>query len=201
MIGMVDTLDRERFHLVGHDWGAAVAWFVTGQFRERVISLTSVSVPHPFAFAEALQHPNGEQAEMSSYMARFREEGSELAFLADNAALLRGVYSGAGLSSSEIQAYVDVLGTPEALGAALNWYRAMLLPPSTRTFTPIATPTMFVWSTGDVALGRTGAEATEKYVHGPYRFEVLEGVSHWIAEEAADRLSELLLDHLADWKE
>lgn len=201
VIGMVDTLDRELFHLVGHDWGAAVAWFVTGQFRERVISLTSVSVPHPFAFAEALQHPNGEQAEMSGYMARFREEGSELAFLADNAALLRGVYSGAGLSSSEIQAYVDVLGTPEALGAALNWYRAMLLPPSTRTFTPIATPTMFVWSTGDVALGRTGAEATEKYVHGPYRFEVLEGVSHWIAEEAAERLSELLLDHLADWKE
>ncbi len=142
VVGMVDALGRERFHVVGHDWGAAVAWLVTGQFPERVISLIAVSVPHPFAFAEALQDPSGEQAAMSGYMARFREVGSELTFLADDAALLRGIYSGAGLSSSEIQAYVDVLGTPEALGAALNWHRAMLLPPGTRTFTPIATPTM-----------------------------------------------------------
>ena len=198
VVGMVDALGRDRFHVVGHDWGAAVAWFVAGQLPERVISLTALSVPHPFAFAEALRDPSGEQAKMSGYMDRLRADGSELRLLADGAALLRGIYGGAGLSSSEIQAYVDVLGTPEALGAALNWYRAMRVPSGTRTFTPIATPTMFVWSTGDVFLGRAGAEATGKYVHGPYRFEVLEGISHWIPEEAAERLSELLLDHLAD---
>jgi pimeloyl-ACP methyl ester carboxylesterase len=58
-------------------------------------------------------------------------------------------------------------------------------------------PTMYVWSTGDVALGREGAEATVGHVEGPYRFEVLEGVSHWIPEEAPDELNRLLLDHLS----
>ncbi len=58
-------------------------------------------------------------------------------------------------------------------------------------------PTMFVWSTEDTALGREGAELTEKYVDGPYRFEIIEGVSHWIPEEAADQLNELLREHFA----
>jgi pimeloyl-ACP methyl ester carboxylesterase len=57
---------------------------------------------------------------------------------------------------------------------------------------------MYVWSTDDVALGREAAEATAAHVDGPYRFEVIEGVSHWVPEEAADRLNELLLSHLAD---
>ena len=58
-------------------------------------------------------------------------------------------------------------------------------------------PTLYVWSTEDIALGRAAAEATADHVTGPYRFEVLEGVSHWIPDVAADRLSPLLLDHLA----
>ena len=62
---------------------------------------------------------------------------------------------------------------------------------------PITTPTLFVWSTDDMALGREGAEATAEFVEGPYRFEVLDGVSHWIPEAAPDELNRLLLDHLA----
>ena len=62
---------------------------------------------------------------------------------------------------------------------------------------PITAPTMYVWSTDDVALGREAAEGTAAEVSGPYRFEVLEDVSHWIPEEAADTLDALLLDHLA----
>ena len=61
---------------------------------------------------------------------------------------------------------------------------------------PITTPTLFVWSTDDMALGREGAEATAEFVEGPYRFEVLDGVSHWIPEAAPDELNRLLLDHL-----
>ena len=82
------------------------------------------------------------------------------------------------------------------MSAALNWYRAADAAAIDR-LGPITTPTMFVWSTADVALGREGAEATVDHVEGPYRFEVLEGVSHWIPEEAADELNRLLLDHLS----
>ena len=82
--------------------------------------------------------------------------------------------------------------------AALNWYRAH---PVLRAIPPYGhrttVPTLYVWSDGDMALGRKAAEATERYVTGPYRFEVLEGLSHWIPDEAPDALSALLLEHFA----
>ena len=200
VVGMADALGRETFHLVGHDWGAAVAWFTALLHPERVTSLVAISVPHPFAFTEALASPSGEQARMSGYMERFRAADAEERFLADDAALLRGIYRGSGLAAEDVQVYVDALGTPDAIGAALNWYRAMELESTAGRMTPIRMPTMYVWSTTDIALGREGAELTEKYVEGPYRFEVLEGISHWVPEQAAAQLNELLLEHLAPYR-
>ena len=196
VIGMADALGRDTFHVVGHDWGAAVAWFTALYHPERVLSVVAVSVPHPLAFFEVLADPEGDQAQRSSYMEMLRSEDAEQLFLADDAAMLRAVYEDAGLEASAIEVYLDVLGNEPALHGALNWYRAMGIPQFPRRMTPIRMPTMYVWSTEDHALGREGAEATVKYVEGPYRFEVLEGVSHWVPEEAAERLSELLLEHL-----
>ena len=80
--------------------------------------------------------------------------------------------------------------------AALNWYRA-----TERSalfgLKPVTVPTLYVWSTGDAGVERAAAEATGACVVGRYTFEVLEGVSHWIPETAPERLSELLLRHLA----
>jgi pimeloyl-ACP methyl ester carboxylesterase len=90
---------------------------------------------------------------------------------------------------------VRVLTQPGAMTGALNWYRAADLG-LVDGLGPITTSTMYVWSTYDPALGREAAEATAAHVEGPYRFEVLEGVSHWIAEETPDALNALLLDHL-----
>jgi pimeloyl-ACP methyl ester carboxylesterase len=80
----------------------------------------------------------------------------------------------------------------------LNWYRAADL-----TFVdglgPVNTPTLYLWSTGDVALGREAAVATAGCVEGPYTFVELEGVDHWIAEHAPEETNRALLDHLAHW--
>jgi pimeloyl-ACP methyl ester carboxylesterase len=197
VVGMADALGHESFHVVGHDWGAAVAWFTALLHPDRVESIVAISTPHPFAFGEALANPSGQQAEMSSYMERFRAEGAEEALLADDASVFRNLFEGSGLESAEIQIYLDALGTPEAIGAALNWYRAMGLAAPAGATTPIRMPTMYIWSTGDVALGREGAELTAKYVEGPYRFEILEGISHWVPEQAAEELGRLLLEHFA----
>ena len=206
VVGMAEALGRERFHVVGHDWGAAVAWNVGLTNPERVISLVALSVPHPFAFSEALRSSTGDQAERSGYFQFFASDTAAATFLANDAARLREIYTGwGGLSDEDVQVYVDLLSEPGALQAALNWYGAMNLGGgggaggtaggAPAGVTPISMPTMFVWSTEDEALGREGAELTEKYVEGPYRFEVIEGVSHWIPEEAADRLNELLREH------
>ena len=206
VVGMADALGRERFHVVGHDWGAAVAWSVGLTHPDRVISLVPLSVPHPDAFTEALRSTTGDQAQRSSYFQFFASDSAAATFLANDAARLREIYTEwGGLSDEDVQVYVDLLSEPGALQAALNWYGAMNLGGggdaggtaggAPAGVTPISMPTMFVWSTEDEALGREGAELTEKYVEGPYRFEVIEGVSHWIPEEAADRLNELLREH------
>jgi pimeloyl-ACP methyl ester carboxylesterase len=101
-----------------------------------------------------------------------------------------------GLNEADAGVYVQTLVEPGAMRAALNWYRA-----TERSalfgLRPVTVPTLYVWSTGDAGVGRAAAEATGACVVGRYTFEVLEGVSHWIPETAPDRLSELLLRHLA----
>jgi pimeloyl-ACP methyl ester carboxylesterase len=80
--------------------------------------------------------------------------------------------------------------------AAIDWYRSMSGKASAAT-PPAAMATLYVWSDQDPALGRTAAEATAGLVTGPYRFEVLEGVGHWIPELAASRFTAMLLEHLS----
>jgi pimeloyl-ACP methyl ester carboxylesterase len=193
VLGFADELGVERFHLVGHDWGGAVAWQVAGRHPERLRTVTSVSTPHPGAFRRSIQ--DGEQRDKSSYIHFFRSPEAEPFFLDNDAAGLRALYTASGLSDDAVEEYVRVLTQPGAMTAALNWYRAADLG-LVEGLGPITTPTMYVWSTHDPALGREAAEATAAQVEGPYRFEVLEGVSHWIAEEAPDALNALLLEHL-----
>lgn len=195
VIAVADQLGAERFHLVGHDWGGAIAWQAAAFHPGRLLTLTVLSTPHPMAYGVALAASSGEQTTKSSYIEVFREEGSEDRMLENDAAGLRMVFAASGLGDEKAAPYVEALSTPEALGAALNWYRAISLA-DMQGMGPISMPTLFVWSTEDIALGRTGAEATAQFVEGPYRFEVLEGVSHWIAEEVPDRVSELLLEHV-----
>jgi pimeloyl-ACP methyl ester carboxylesterase len=193
VLAVADDMGGHTFHLVGHDWGAAVAWQVAGRYPERVRSLTAVSVPHPKALTEAMQAADGDQAARSSYMTWFRNDSGavERDLLADNAARLREVYG--DLDADE---YVHRLQQPGALTAALNWYRAARA--EDLLDLPAATvPTLFVWSDADPAIGRAAAEGCARYVEGEFRFEVFEGVDHWIPERAADRLNALLLDHLA----
>lgn len=194
LLGFADCLDVDRFHLIGHDWGGAVAWQVAGRNAVRLRSLTVLSTPHPAAFSRALTMPD--QQSRSGYMALFSAEGAEQGMLAEDAAGLRFIYAASGMSEQEAAPYVAALGTPEALGAALNWYRAADIT-LVEGLGSITTPTMYVWSDEDPALGPDAAHFTAEYVDGPYRFEVLEGIDHWIPEHGADLLAPLLLEHLA----
>ena len=183
------------FHVVGHDFGGVVGWHLAGKHPDRIRSLTALSVPHPLAFVTALASPASDQRSRSAYIGLFRQpDVAEETLLGGGltAMLMASGYPG------DIGERVDAMSQPGALTGALNWYRAIgisLVVGMGR----ITVPTMFVWSTGDVALGREGAEATAGYVDGPYRFEVLEGVSHWIPEVAPEQLDGLLLEHLASW--
>ena len=193
---VVRHLGRDRATIVGHDWGGIVAWHVAINYPERLRSLTAVSVPHPAAFADALNDESTDQRQRSSYVDIFRKVGEgENRFIADDAAGLRRLYGSNGASPDAAEEYLSVLTQPGAITAALNWYRATSFWDGGDKG-PVTVPTLYVWSDGDVALGPDAARLTADHVTGPYRFEALEGVSHWIPETASDRLNELLLAHL-----
>ena len=195
-VGFVDALGASTCHLVGHDWGGAVAWVFAVLHPDRLRTLTAVSTPHPTPFGTSIRE--GEQKEMSAYMDVFRAEGAEDLFLADEGAAMRRALASFGMEDTDpVDEYYRVLSQPGAMTGALNWYRANDIGAGNLELPPVTVPTMYVWSTDDQALGREAAEATAAWVDGPYRFEVLEGVSHWVPEEVPDVLTALLLDHFA----
>lgn len=195
VIGLLDATGLDRVHLVGHDWGAAVAWQVAARHPDRISTLTAVSVPHLAAYGWALREDADQQAR-AAYIKLLRQEGkAEHVLLEDDAHRLRAMY-GDRVSRESIDEYVRVLSEPGALTAALNWYRAM-----TREFSelaPVRVPTTYVWSTADSALGRAGAERCGEFVDAPYEFVVLDDVSHWIPEEAPDALAKTILARIDD---
>jgi pimeloyl-ACP methyl ester carboxylesterase len=83
-----------------------------------------------------------------------------------------------------------------ALTPALNWYRAMPFSAPARP-AEVTVPTLFINSDSDPALGRTGGEHTRRFVTGPYTFHTLTGIGHWIPEQAASEVAELLHVHLS----
>ncbi|RQM33835.1 alpha/beta fold hydrolase [Rhodococcus ruber] len=195
VVGLLDATGLDRAHLVGHDWGAAVAWQVAAHHPDRITTLTAVSVPHPAAYGWALREDADQQAR-AAYIKLLRQEGkAEHVLLEDDARRLRAMY-GDRVSSESIDEYVRVLSEPGALTATLNWYRAM-----TREFAelaPVRVPTTYVWSTADSALGRAGAERCGEFVEAPYEFVVLDDVSHWVPEEAPDALAKAILARIDD---
>jgi pimeloyl-ACP methyl ester carboxylesterase len=179
--------------VVGHDWGANVAWTLAAWHPDRVRSLTAVSVPHPTAFTAAFRS-DPEQKERSSYIRLFWQAGkAEEVLLADDARRLRRMY-GDAVDPEAVDEYVAVLSAPGALTAALNWYRAMS---SATPVDDVAVPTTYVWSDADMAIGRIAAEGCAAHVTGDYRFVELAGVSHWVPEQAPDQLATAILDRVA----
>jgi len=186
---------NRRFHLVGHDWGASIAWGIADRYPDRLASLTVLSRPHPNAFNRALHMPDGEQARRSRHHKAFLEPEAGPLLLADGARPLRERLARSGVSAAAIEQYLSVLGNAPAMEAALAWYRARgaIRAP----LGVIAVPVLYIWGDADDTVGRAAAEGTREFVSGPYQFEILPGVGHFAADQAPDRVNELLLAHLA----
>ena len=183
-----------RFHLVGHDWGGSIAWGLAERHHERLASLTILSRPHPNAFNRALQLIDGEQANRSRHHKAFLEPDAGEKVLAGDARWLRDRWAANGVPADAMKAHLSVLGNAEAMEAALAWYRAR---GATRgPLGPIRVPTLYIWGDADDTVGRVAAEGTRDFIAAPYHFEVLPGVGHFAADQAPERVCELLLAHI-----
>jgi pimeloyl-ACP methyl ester carboxylesterase len=184
----------QRFHLAGHDWGGSIAWSLADRYPERLASLTVLSRPHPNAFNRALRLPDGEQLRRSRHHTAFLELDAADKVLADNAKWLRERLAAAGVPGFAIEEHLSVLGNKDAMEAALAWYRARGAIRS--PLGPTRVPTLYIWGNADDTVGRAAAEGTVDFVAAPYRFVELPGVGHFAAEQAPERVSELMLEHL-----
>ena len=188
VVALVEEVGRP-VHLVGHDWGAVVAWTVAAEHPELVASLTAVSVPHPLAFLQALA--TSTQALRSWYMAAF-----QLPFdpeLVGRSGWSEGRLRDMGMGEEQRRRFRTEMVEDGALRGGLMWYRALPLVDPRRTTGKVRVPTTFVWSDGDPTISRAGGLRTPSYVDAPYEYVELVGVSHWVPEEAPGRLAEAVL--------
>jgi pimeloyl-ACP methyl ester carboxylesterase len=192
---LIDEIGAQRVHVVGHDWGALVAWAFADALPERVATVSVFSVPHPKAFLKALV--TSRQGLASWYMLFFQlpwvPERLLLGGKPKGARSVKVLQSG-GLNSEAAERDAKFLMDPGALKGGLNWYRALPVTNLRRSAGKITVPTLYVWSDNDIALTEKPARATEKYVSADYRFEVLRGVSHWIPDEEPEVAANLLLE-------
>ncbi|HEY6935038.1 MAG TPA: alpha/beta fold hydrolase [Marmoricola sp.] len=191
VLALVDALGEGPVHLVGHDWGAVVAWATAAQHPDRLRTLTTVSVPHPRAYLASMVR--GRQLLRSWYFLPFNVPGlvEQLAARRPDRFVAALVSLGGMTPPMAQQVRTDIVEYG-ALPGALSWYRAL---PLSRPggVGRVRVPTTHVWSTEDPALDRAGAELAGDWVDAPYRLEVLEGVSHWIPEQEPERLARIIV--------
>ena len=190
VLGIMDYLGIESAHIVGHDWGAALAWDLAIRQPDRVNRLVVLSVPHPAV------PRNLEQHEKFWYQLLFMFDGVAEAWLQDDDwALFRQFMRNGG----DMDRYLADLSQPGALTASLGIYRANARPrlPSLPAEMPrVAAPTLALWSSDDHYLVEARVVASEQFVEAPWRYERIEGASHWIPIDAPERLNRLLLEWL-----
>ncbi|MGX7826703.1 alpha/beta fold hydrolase [Actinokineospora sp. 24-640] len=191
VLAIADAQGWTTFDLVGHDAGATVGWHAAAAHPDRVRTLAALSTPHPSALAEAAR-TDEDQAMRSQHLAVFKERSAERRLLADDAAALRAIFE-YRLPPSAVADYVARLSEPGALTAALNWFRSSRRPVLPD---PVAVPVLYLWGTEDVAVGSTAALSCAKWTNGPYHFELLEDVSHWMLWEIPEAMSAVLVAHL-----
>jgi pimeloyl-ACP methyl ester carboxylesterase len=186
VLALVDASGRERVHLVGHDWGGALAWLVAANHPDRIASLTVLSTPHPAAMARAWR-TGVEQKRKSWYMAAF-----QLPHLPERAMAARfeSLMGRSGLPSADGSRYAARLARADALAGPINWYRAARH--SRVRAHRVGVPTTYVWGARDPFLGRTAAELTREHVPGDYEFVELDA-GHWLPETCDEQAASAIV--------
>jgi len=182
-VAVLDALEIESAHVIGHDWGATVGWMLAARHPERVSTLTAVSVPHPRALRLALRIRPSQRARFA-YMALFRSAPAERLLLARNGLALRALLRPIGDRAAQ---YAEAMREPGRLTGALNWYRAMADEDYAETGV-VTVPTTYVWSDKDV-VGLTAVVRTADWVDADYQLVALKGIGHWVPEEAPQALA------------
>lgn len=191
---VADALGFDRFHLAGHDWGAAVGWGAVMTRPERILSFSALSIPHSYSFVAALRNDSS-QRRKSAYILLLRCPWLAEALLSWGRflALRRIMYR--YMPQEHATEYLRMLAEPGALTGVLNWYRAMGKGPGLSATAEIELPVLFVWGNRDPAVSRFAVEDQARYMRGDYRYLELEA-GHWLMEHRTGQVVDAILAHI-----
>ncbi len=202
VFAIADAAGFAQFHLIGHDWGAIVGYVtVCSAQRGRVLSFTSMSVPYPPAFAQAVKDDPEEEPYRGILQALMTPGVFEAVAVANEGAGLRAAYT--NQDAAEIDEYVRVLGEPGAMAAAANWYRASdahnAALADDAPFGPVETPTLLIWGSKDLYVRRMSVDLAAPAHNGPYRVAEVDA-GHWLVQEAPQAVTVEVQAHLHQYK-
>ena len=212
VFALAEALAIERFAIVGHDWGGAVAWGAALRSDPRLTRLGIVNSPHPVIFQRSLIE-SADQRAASQYIAAFRVPGFEKIVEAKSfewffdTTFARHV-DVSNVSEPERSQYIADWSQTDAFNAMLNWYRAsrVIVPPPgvtvplpdflLRAFPKVKVPTLVIWGMEDVALLPLQLDGLEELVED-LSIERLPASGHFAPWEAGVQVAALLQPFLA----
>lgn len=194
VVALLDAAEVPAAHVVGHDWGGAVAWTVASRRPGRTLSLTALSTPHPAAMREAMRH--GDQLRRSSYMAFYQLPWlPERRLLADGGAPIRRALVGSGLPADRADEDVRRLLEPGALTAALAWYRAIGVGGSFGAGR-VHVPTTHLYGRDDPFFSPDAHLTTSGWVRAPFRSTAIDA-GHWLPDTHPAEVADAVLARVA----
>lgn len=192
IVALTDTLEIDQFDVVGHDFGAGVAWVLASAAPTRIRKLVALSVGN----GRALLRPRLSQMRASWYSFFFQFQGvAEALLVRDDWALMREWAA----THPDPDGVVEQLGRAGALTAGLNWYRANFRPEVWGADLPLPTiqaPTLGIWGSGDDFLEEEQMVDSGEFVAARWRYERIEGAGHWVQLEKPEVINALLLEFL-----
>ena len=199
---LIEASGARTVTLIGHDWGAGLAWTFAANTLRPLERLVIMNVPHP-AVMNAHLRKSWAQLKKSWYMFFFQLPGiPERAMTRDGARAIRDAFQGMAIDKSNfrpdvLDRYAKDARRPGAMTGMLNWYRAAfrLQGKLAGPWPMIETPTLIVWGEEDAALGVELLDGTDAYVRD-LTIKRLPGVSHWVQQEAPEAVNAILREWL-----
>lgn len=196
--GLIKALGFEKAHIVGHDWGGAIAWQLALEYPEVVDRLVVLNCPHPVTFSKALRS-NFKQIVKSWYIFFFQlPHIPEMLFTKNilRKLLRNGTFRKDTFKEEEIEQYVKAMNEPGAVTAALNYYRASFRKRAAPKGRKIEAPTLLIWGEKDKALGKELTFGMEPFFLNFFSIEYISNCGHFVNEEQPELVNHLLLNHL-----
>lgn len=174
-------------YLMGHDWGAVVAWEVAQRYPAKIQYLITISVPHKAAFMRSMLSSN--QLFKSYYIGLFQLPKVPELLFRKLSKVGRALLKDSGMTDQQLTDFEQDIVQSNRLTPALNWYRAIPFSSSKFLTQPVKVPTLFIWGKHDSAIGEKSVKLNKQYVNAPYT-EIIMDATHWIPVQNAKELTE-----------